>query len=184
MRNQSLTISLSLLRRWALAVCGLGVFLVAMPSPHAATVGAFTGGDPGEGLDLQGYFTYAVNVGPSGFGGRVGDAVFTGDSTPGVSISAVNEIAAWHTAAYGGTANDKSLEFVMRSIRWSAPPDMVTVRLAVETGVQYKLQLLFADNSANRGFDFYVEGNIEEYAFCPGAYQEEPPGAKGAAGLL
>jgi len=163
-----------------LAVCGLGLFLVAMPTSHAATVGAFTGGDPGEGLDLQGYFTYAVNVGPSGFGGRVGDAVFTGDNTTGVSISAVNEIDAWHTAAYGKTANDKNLEFVMRSIRWSAPPDLVTVRLAVETGVQYKLQLLFADNSANRGYDVYVEGNIEEYGFCPGAYQEDPPGAKGA----
>src|SRR5687768_7329550 len=42
-----------------------------------AEVTVFTGGDPGEGLDMQGNFTYAVNVGPSGAAGKVGDANFT-----------------------------------------------------------------------------------------------------------
>lgn len=181
MRNHPSINSLSTPRRWALALVGLGAFLLAVGTPSAATVGAFTGGDPGEGLDLQGYFTYAVNVGPSGFAGRVGDAVFTRDNMPGVSISADNEIASWHAAAYGDSANDNSLELVMRSIRWTgAPTTQVVVRLAVETGIEYRLQLLFADNAASRGFDFYIEGNIEEYGFCPGAYQEDPPGAKGA----
>jgi hypothetical protein len=148
---------------------------------QAATVGAFTGGDPGEGLDLQGYFIYAVNVGPGGSGGRVGDAAFSSDRTPGVTISAVNEIAAWHVPAYGNTSNDNDLETVMRSIRWTgAPTVQVGVRLAVESGVQYKLQLLFADNSANRGFDVLVDGNVEVPGFCPGAEQGDPPSAQGA----
>ncbi|HNQ88277.1 MAG TPA: hypothetical protein PKM73_06665 [Verrucomicrobiota bacterium] len=157
------------------------LLLLGASAVRAATVGAFTGGDPGEGLDLQGYFTYAVNVGPSGPAGRVGDAVFSGDATPGVSVSAVNAIAAWHTAAYGDTVNDNRLELVMRSIRWTgAPTTQVSVRLAVEPGVDYRLQLLFADNSAARGYDVLVDGLVEVYAFCPGAEQWEPPSAQGA----
>ena len=38
------------------------------------TVGIFTGGDPGEGLDMQGNFTYAVNVGPNGAAGNAANA--------------------------------------------------------------------------------------------------------------
>src|SRR5687767_11917294 len=84
----------------------------------AATVSTFTGGDPGEGLDLQGNFTFAVNVGPSGAAGRVGDANFTADSVPGVTIEAGNNIGngGWLQANYGDTANDNNLEFLMNSI--------------------------------------------------------------------
>src|SRR5262245_54140501 len=76
-----------------------------------ATVGTFTGGDPGEGLDMQGNFLYAVNVGPDLTGGRVGDAIFTGDNVAGISVSANNSIAAggWGAVNYGATLNDQNL---------------------------------------------------------------------------
>jgi hypothetical protein len=47
-----------------------------------------TGGDPGEGCDFTGTFTYAVNIlGPGGF--SIGDAAFTEDgSTSGFTVSA------------------------------------------------------------------------------------------------
>ena len=157
------------------------LFVCSALTGRAATVGAFSGGDAGEGLDLQGHFLYAVNVGPSGATGRVGDAAFGRDQTPGVTLTAQNEIAAWHTAAYGNTANDNDLETVMGSIRWTGAPTLqVGVRLAVETGVSYKLQLLFADNSANRGYDVLVEGNVEVFGFSPGVEQGATPSAQGA----
>src|SRR6185436_6825461 len=48
---------------------------------------AFIGGDMGEGLDFQGDFVYAVNVGDNGAPGLIGNANFTADSVPGVSLT-------------------------------------------------------------------------------------------------
>lgn len=140
----------------------------------AATVGTFTGGDPGEGLDLQGNFTYAVNVGPSGPAGRIGDANFTADNSAGVSVTADNNIAAggWLTADFGSTENDQNLEAVLASIRWAAAPTVVTVRLQVEAGVDYKLQLLFGEQCCpNRGFNVVLDGNPEIFNLLPGVIQ-------------
>ncbi|HAB17326.1 MAG TPA: hypothetical protein DCE44_12855, partial [Verrucomicrobiales bacterium] len=145
------------------------------------TIGTFTGGDPGEGLDLQGNFTYAVNVGTGGAAGKAGDAQFTADNTPGVVVLAVNEIPGWHTANYGSTADDDVIEMVMRSIRWSPAPSTVIARLAVEAGVHYKLQLLFAENCCpNRGFDVKVEGEMIADEFNPGGLQGDPLNLQGA----
>ncbi|HKS36994.1 MAG TPA: hypothetical protein VJW76_07385, partial [Verrucomicrobiae bacterium] len=83
----------------------------------APTVGTFTGGDPGEGLDLQGNFTYAINVGFNGAVGKVGDATFLGDNVAGVNLTAQNQIATWHSAVYGNTTNDNNLELVVQDIR-------------------------------------------------------------------
>ncbi len=128
-------------------------------------IGIFTGGDPGEGLDFEGAFVHAVDVG--GFGGVVvGEVEFTdgsiagiaaGDS-PGVSITVANEIPNWHAPEYGDSANDDELELVMQSIRWNVPPG-VDVDLEVESG-QYQLQLLFAENCCDRGFDITIEGEM------------------------
>ncbi len=94
-------------------------------------IGVFTGGDAGEGLDFEGNFAYAINVG--GAGGRtVGDATFTDGTevgmrrgtSPGATITDANEIPVWEDASalaeYGDSPNDDNLEFTMRSIRWSA----------------------------------------------------------------
>ncbi len=163
--------------RWGLLLALLSLTATG----NAATVGAFSGGDPGEGLDLQGHFLYAVNVGTGGLAGRVGDARFGPDTSPGVTITAPNEIPGWHSPAYGDTPNDNDLEGVMRSIRWTGAPTLqVGIRLAVETGVTYKLQILCSDNSANRGFDVIIEGTTEVFGFSPGLEQGVPVAAQGA----
>ncbi|MBX3746801.1 MAG: hypothetical protein KF833_15940 [Verrucomicrobiae bacterium] len=140
----------------------------------AATVGTFTGGDPGEGLDLEGTFTYAINVSPAAPAGRVGDANFTADNVSGVSITANNAIASggWGGANYGDTDNDRNLAFAMNSIRWAAAPEVVTVRLAVEPQVEYKLQLLFRENCCpGRGFNVVLNGELAVPDFMPGVVQ-------------
>jgi hypothetical protein len=130
------------------------------------SIGTFTGGDAGEGLDFFGTFAYAINVG--GPAATVGNAQFTagsesgiaGGSTPGAMITDANEIGNWHTANYGTTADDNALETVVRSIRWNTPPG-VNVDLQVTPNQPYKLQLLFAENCCDRGFDIMVEGELK-----------------------
>src|SRR4051812_1065811 len=79
-----------------------------------ATVSTITGGDPGEGLDLQGNFTYALNIGPSGPAGRAGDPSFTADNVPGVTITANHEIGTggWGAVNYGPSDADKTISLV------------------------------------------------------------------------
>ena len=139
------------------------------------SLGLFTGGDPGEGLDLEGSFAYAINVGGPG-NLVVGDAVFTdgsqagmqGGSSPGATINEANEDNPWtYVANFGDTANDNNLETVMESIRWNAfgthPP--LNVDLEVEAGMPYRLQLLFAEGIWDRGFDIRVEDELAVGAF-------------------
>jgi hypothetical protein len=138
----------------------------------AATIGTFTGGDPGEGLDLEGNFTYAINIGTVGPIGKIGDANFTADNVAGVTVIAQNQIPGWLTSNYGATENDLRLAQVLQSIRWSAAPAVVTVRLRVEQDIDYKLQLLFGESCCpNRGFNVVINGNTEVYDFMPGPTQ-------------
>ncbi len=124
--------------------------------------GAFTGGDPEDGLDFQGAFVYAVDVGGFG-GGVVGDVEFTDGSiagmevgeSPGVSINAPNEIAAWHAPDYGDSFDDDGLELAMQSIRFGG----FDVDLEVDPGT-YQVQLLFAESCCDRGFDITIEGKL------------------------
>ena len=95
----------------------------------ATSVGSFTGGDPGEGLDLSGNFLYAINIGTGGAAGQAGDANFTEDSVAGVTVTAINEIVNWHLPEYGDSAADDVLEKVMQSIRWSPAPEVPKVTL-------------------------------------------------------
>lgn len=143
-------------------------------SLHAASVASFTGGDPGEGLDLQGNFAYALNIGPNGPGGKVGDAEFTGDDTPGATVEAQNQIASggWSAMALGTTDNDQRLGFILGSIRWSASPNVVTLKLKVEKDIEYKLQLLFSESCcAGRGFNVVIDGKTELENFIPARIQ-------------
>lgn len=149
---------------------------------HQGAFGLFTGGDPGEGLDLEGSFAYAVNVGGPG-GLAVGDAEFTdgslvgmqSGSSPGATIAQTNEANPWtYVGEYGDTPNDNNLEVVMQSIRWSdftvQPP--LDVELVVEEGMPYRMQLLFAEGVWDRGFDITVEGERVVEAFNIGTVQE------------
>jgi hypothetical protein len=132
----------------------------------SGTIGTFTGGDAGEGLDMSGNFAYAINVGGPG-GAVVGDATFTdgtiagmeGGASPGASITVANEVLAWHLPDYGDSPADDGLETVLQSIRWNTPPG-VDIDLEVTPGQAYKLQLLFAENCCDRGFDITLDGEL------------------------
>lgn len=157
-----------------LALALTSTTLAALNSWGAATVGIFTGGDPGEGLDLQGNFTYAVNVGPNGAAGQAGDANFTGDNVVGVTIDAQNNIAAggWLAATFGDSEADDVLEAVLGSIRWSAAPAVVTVQMRVERGIEYKLQILQGESCCvGRGFNVILNDETLVENFLPGVVQ-------------
>ena len=133
----------------------------------SGTIGTFTGGDPGEGLDMQGEFVYAVDVGGIG-DATIGDAQFTDGSeagmaageSEGVTITDANEDANWFPGVnYGTSDNDTALTAIMPSIRWNVQPG-VEVDLEVEAGQAYKLQLLFAEYQWDRGFDILIEDEV------------------------
>ncbi|MEM7391231.1 MAG: LamG-like jellyroll fold domain-containing protein, partial [Verrucomicrobiota bacterium] len=154
--------------------CSVTTTTVITPYSPASTtsVGLFS---DSSGLDLSGDFVYAVNArGPAV--GLIGDANFTADTTPGVTITAPNNILNWVTPDYdagaGGSGGgpEGPLETVMQSIRWSPNPQDVLVDLSlnVKSGTVYKLQLLFKENAccAARGFDISVEGAqiVDDYS--------------------
>lgn len=130
---------------------------------HDGTLTTFTGGDAGEGLDLDGTFQYAVNVGGAG-GLAVRDAVFTNDSAPGFTWAAENLAAPWFARpTMGDTVNDDNLETVLHTIRWSAyngnALDTVQIELdGIVPGADYKLQLLFAERCCDRAYDIVIDG--------------------------
>lgn len=145
---------------------------LALASVPSILIDAFTGGDPGEGLDLQGNFLYAFNIGTNPISGQAGDAVFTADNVPGISIVAANQIPNWATSSFGDSAADNVLEIAMNSIRWQNAPNNVRVSLAGLTpGNRYKTQLLFSEPGTNRGFDVCMEGLVIVDDFVPGAIQ-------------
>ncbi len=160
--------------------------------PSGTSIGIYTGGDPNEGLDLQGTFAYAVNFGSSS-GGQVGDANFTGESdlagttttvVPGATITAQNKIGNWISPTFGNTANDLRLSGVTRSIRWSSNPAKPTVDLTVVSGTRYKLQLLFVENPGNkRGFNVVVNGQVVAPNFIPGDYVATATSSQGTKGV-
>jgi hypothetical protein len=133
-------------------------------------VGGFSGGDPGEGLDLQGRFIYAVNVSSAGAAGKAGDADFTADNAPGVKVVAANNIPSWSNPEYGDTEADNVIEKVTRSIRF-APQWRVELSNLVPGSV-YKLQLLFYEQCCSgRGFNISVDGVLVTEAFLPAEAQ-------------
>ena len=141
-------------------------------TPAPATASVFTGGDAGEGLDLDGTFLYAFNFGTPGAAGPARDAVFTADNAPGIGFSALNQIPNWQNPDYGSSSADDAVEKVMQSIRWAGAPDTVRLQLAnLQPGKRYKLQLLFPETGGARGFDVVVEGGIVLDEFFPGALQ-------------
>jgi len=146
--------------------------LVAASLP-ASTVGVFTGGDAGEGLDLDGTFLYAFNFGSPGAIGKARDADFVADSAVGITYVAPNQIPSWSPPTYGDSTNDDVLEGVMTSIRWNGAPGTVQVNLdGLEVGQQYKLQLLFNETGPARGFDVVLEGGVILNDLIPGLVQE------------
>jgi hypothetical protein len=137
------------------------------------TLTVFTGGDPGEGLDLSGVFQYALDAGGAG-GYKVGDASFTSDFGPGHSIESHHIANPWGTASsFGDTVNDNNLEQLMAGIRWSEvrePHFGVKVNLdRLAPNANYKLQLLVAEKCCNRAFDVLIDDETAvTELFAPG----------------
>lgn len=129
-------------------------------------IAPFTGADPGEGLDLQGNFVYAVNVSSAGEAGKAGDADFTADTAPGVTVVAPSNIPSWSRPEYGDSPADNVIEKVTQSIRYG--PSMRVELANLVPGSTYKLQLLFYEQCcAGRGFNVYADGQTIATDFSP-----------------
>ncbi len=126
-----------------------------------------------EDLDFFGDFVYAIDAGVNSGDtiGRIGDAVFTGEQTPGATVLAERRLATWNPRPeYGDSSEANVLEALMHSIAYDSKTDTtmpgVEVSLQVEPGQKYLLQLLFSENAnTTRSFDIEVEGEllIDEY---------------------
>src|SRR5439155_10299358 len=126
----------------------------AASTPDALTsIGVFTGGDPGEGLDLDGNFVYALAIGadPGSFVPvKIRDAEFQAlvdAEAPGATLQDGNQMVNWCGANYGDTENDMNLAMATSSIRWSAAasaanPEVVLTLENLEKGGTYKVQLM------------------------------------------
>ncbi len=148
----------------------------AISHAHATRSTVFSGADAGEGLDFNGNFLAAVNVGgPGGF--NIGAATFTSDT----GVTAENHIPGWLATDFGGatpTANDTNLRTVMNSIRWSNATDggvddvNVTIPGLV-VGNTYKVQMLFAEAGVNssRHHAVVLEGKTLNPDYAEGSYR-------------
>lgn len=127
----------------------------------------FTGGDVGEWLDLDGLFSYAVDVGRDASTPdlQVRDALFTDHTVNGVTITGTVLSAHETKPDYGASADDDNLETIMHSIRHGGP----RVDLDVEVGQEYKLQLMFSDNGRDydRAFSVIIEGETVAEIVAP-----------------
>jgi len=150
------------------------------PRTSGTTVGVFTGGDQNEGLDLQGTFVYAGEVGGKD-NVTVGGVTFQGEGN-GVSWTTANyqagsEFTAWNYLSwyfqpnFGNTANDKALAEVLRSVKYSFPPQKSVLRFNVTQGLRYKIQLLFSSYPSYRsGFDVVVNNQVVADNVVPADY--------------
>lgn len=144
--------------------------------PVNPTARTFTGGDLGEGLDLEGQFLYAVNVGSTDAPGQVRDANFIGDPGAGFVVLSHNVAPGWRASQLGETANDVALDMVMSSIRWSdvnhtPRPNIVVELRNLTPGTLYKLQLLFGEVAWPHAFDIAFNGVQIADDFAPYQFQ-------------
>ena len=146
--------------------------------PLKTTIGFFTGGDLGEGLDLKGNFVYALSIGADAdfVSDKIQDVQFLGlldSEVPGATLSAQNRIKNWYVVNYGDSANDDALEAATSSIRWSGSPNFVTLTLDnLQIGTEYKFQMMFGEQCCNRGFDIFFDDALVVKDFNPGVAHE------------
>jgi hypothetical protein len=136
-----------------------------LPRPHQnqfpTQTRLFTGGDPGEGLDFAGNFTYALTTNPGATGQVIGNASFTDiTATGGVGHNSQNFISNWTSGNFGGSANDTALTSVTQSLRWSGAgnPHTTTLNNLVPGNI-YKLQVMMNESCCNnRHFGMVIDG--------------------------
>jgi len=143
----------------------LAATMVYDRTPQTTTIGTFTGGDAGDGLDLDGSFLHALNfdlnagTAPSQ---QVRDALFVdyiGTSPTGATgLEAVGHGA---NPEYGSSTNDDNLEAVMDNSRFGS---FNTIMLpGLTEGQDYKLQLLFNDPATHYDRDFDIRTNVQGF---------------------
>jgi hypothetical protein len=151
------------MKRFLYAVAVLMAFCTSATANPVS--GFYTGGDPGEGLDFQGHFAYAIDLANPNMGGgqTIGNATFTPwQSTPGATIAADSDDSS--VFQMGTTAADAALKSVVDTGRWeNGATDNITANLNVQTGRQYLLQLIFQEGwnataPGIRQFHIDVEG--------------------------
>ena len=119
--------------------------------------------DANEGLDLEGDFVYAINVGGSDdvdFGGLTWTPEF---DTDGLEVFSTHEIRSnWAQPDLG----DDDLDHIIETIIWSESPAAVEFDFDVTQGETYKLQMMFYEACCNRGFDIFLndEEIVEDFA--------------------
>lgn len=132
-------------------------------APRFGSLGVFTGGDAGEGLDLDGVFQFAVSAGGPELT-KVRDALFTSHRRGGVEFLAENFESEWGDAAkFGDGPNDTALARIIGGAAISEvdeeTPDEISIRLqGVIPGAAYKLQLLFAERCCDRALSIRIDG--------------------------
>lgn len=139
--------------------------LVLLPlAAHAATVTTFTGGDVGEGLDLDGTFVYAFAAGrvPGTLPVAIRDANFTdGALTPGVTLTNTQPFGSG-TRSYGASTDDNNLESIMEIVYLSANSTFAfDITLAnLTAGSTYLIQLIYPNHGA-RTFNVAIDGGSD-----------------------
>src|SRR5438093_1560652 len=130
MKNPSSPLIVSVAISALLAVGNAQGASAVISDPTATSIGIITGGDAGEGLDLDGNFVYALSFGADPtLSVKVRDATFLGlinNEVPGANLVAGNRILNWYQVYYGDTQNDQNLVLATSSIRWSASADAAT----------------------------------------------------------
>jgi PEP-CTERM motif len=149
-------------------------------SPLAAsTVTTFSGGDPGEGLDLQGTFVAAAHAQPDGTSIQVGDAIFQARNVSLNTVWGGSTETGFGGPNYGGSTNDINLAAVNDYVKYDGvdlvpPGNFGTMPIDITglvAGAQYKLQLLYNEACCNRGFDVYVNGILQQLDLNPSSLQ-------------
>ena len=146
----------------------------------------------GRGLDLTGNFIYAFAVGNSTAPGQIGNANFTTDSAPGITVTAPNVTENWATPNFGSDSANLALRNVFKSIRWAnannANPELRKVKVDLANlvpGRNYKLQLLFAENGfPHRVFDVFVNGSLLANDFVTADAQGSTVATKNASAIV
>ncbi len=130
---------------------GLGRFV-------GVSVGRYWGGDPGEGLDLEGVFPYAINLGPDVVG-RIHDAAFRSVGYDGVQRF-LDTIPGEFPVSMGGTdpsPADQAISTISKTLYYDGKTGPAISLPNLENDALYKLQLLFHDNWY-RTFDVSING--------------------------
>ena len=131
-------------------------------------------------------------MGTNGAAGQAGNANFTADSAPGITVSAPNQSNPWGTPNFGSGTADVDLAKVYNSIRWavfnSSDPASRTVNVSLANlivGQTYKLQLLIGESvSAQRTFDIFVNGSQVADDFKPAVVQGSTALTKAGAAFV